>query len=604
MSYDSYYHSIWNHDAEMESTLQVSIGVKPRLNTQSIDTEENVKLFEIDDKIRYISEYFTSNHLIPPGHVDLLQCGTGKGKTYRTTKGFLNEARRCNYNIMLILPRNMIVQQVLSEMSSKEVSFSFDNGVYHIDNLTICTYQKLYNELKKIKRIDNTIFGREYRAVIFDESHVILEDSLFSEAANFILDEMFDFFRTKVSYYFLSATMKYVERIIYETACEKLKKVSQTYMGVTTKNPPFFRKFVFPNTYEKYNVTYLDTENEIVKLYNELPDSRKLLIFVSSKQMGERLSSLMPDSVFLFAENDDEKLSDEAQLQYSKIKELSSFDCKALITTKLLDAGVNFKMKDLRDIVINIEGGEDEFIQIVGRRRAIDDAVINLHIMKMDSDYFRKRRFNCVQKLNAISDIKRCNKCMKQNRIYAERFNTEIKLSACKTCYKNAKKKYYLEPKNYMLIQGLFTVDGQNVVINKMAEAKLKLMVDFYDSILDDFNTVGEQAYIIRQLSWLGLENTYSESNYFSKESIPVQLMDLSNLLEEYQEKEMNDELQADFRQEFQEIAIKLKLYSKRSENSIGLNKINQIIEEAKLSYKVESQSTSNGTAWKVIKKL
>ena len=155
-----------------------------------------------------------------------------------------------------------------------------------------------------------------------------------------------------------------------------------------------------------------------------------------------------------------------------------------------------------------------------------------------------------------------------------------------------------------MLIQGLFTVDGQNVVINKMAESKLKLMVDFYDSILDDFNTVGEQAYIIRQLSWLGLENTYSESNYFSKESIPVQLMDLSNLLEEYQEKEMNDELQAKFRQEFQEIAIKLKLYSKRSENSIGLNKINQIIEEAKLSYKVESQSTSNGTAWKVIKKL
>lgn len=105
-------------------------------------------------------------------------------------------------------------------------------------------------------------------------------------------------------------------------------------------------------------------------------------------------------------------------------------------------------------------------------------------------------------------------------------------------------------------------------------------------------------------MSWLGLENTYSESNYFSKESIPVQLMDLSNLLEEYQEKEMNDELQAKFRQEFQEIAIKLKLYSKRSENSIGLNKINQIIEEAKLSYKVESQSTSNGTAWKVIKIL
>ena len=312
----------------------------------------------------------------------------------------------------------------------------------------------------------------------------------------------------------------------------------------------------------------------------------------------------MPDSVFLFAENNDDKLSAEAQLQYSRIKDSSSFDCKALITTKLLDAGVNFKMKDLRDIVINVEGGEDEFIQIIGRRRAIDDASINLHIMKMDSNYFKNRRFNCIQKLNAISDIKRCNKCMKQNNFYSNRFNTEVKLSACKTCNMNAKKKYYLEPKNYMLIQGLFNIDGQDIVINKMAEAKLKLMLDFYDSILSDFDTIGEQAYIIRQLSWLGLENTYNELNYFSKDSIPVQLTDLSNLLEEYLEKEMNDELQVEFRHKFQEIAIKLKLYSKRSENSIGLSKINQVIEEAKLSYKVESQSTISGTTWKVIKKL
>ena len=169
MSYNSYYHSIWNRDAEIESTLQASIEVKPRFNTKSIDTEENVKLFKIDDKIKYISEYFTSNHLIPPGNVDLLQCGTGKGKTHRIIKGFLSEARRCNYHMMLILPRKMILQQVLSEMSSKEICFSFDNGVYHIDNLTLCTYQKLYNELKKRKHIDNTIFGREYRAVIFDE---------------------------------------------------------------------------------------------------------------------------------------------------------------------------------------------------------------------------------------------------------------------------------------------------------------------------------------------------------------------------------------------------------------------------------------------------
>ena len=36
----------------------------------------------------------------------------------------------------------------------------------------------------------------------------------------------------------------------------------------------------------------------------------------------------------------------------------------------------------------------------------------------------------------------------------------------------------------------------------------------------------------------------------------------------------MNDTEQIDFREEFEEIVIKLKLYSRRSENTIGISKI------------------------------
>lgn len=603
MSYNSYYQSIYKDYEEKEGTLQTSIGTKQRFNAEPIDKEDNVKAFIIDKSIKYISDYFKDDYIIPPGCIDLLECRTGAGKTDRIINGFEKEARRSNYNILMILPRKMILKQIISDKSSDDVNFSFDNGIYHIGNLTLCTYQRLYKELKKVKIRDDTILGKKYRVIVFDEAHVILEDSEFSEAANFIIDELFDFFGTKVSYYFLSATMKYVERIIYETACKKLKKLCFTNMGLTTKNPPMFRKFTFPNTYEKYNVRYLEFENEILQLYNETPDNRKILIFVSSKQMGERLSSLLPDSVFLFAENDEEKLSDEAKMQYAKIKELSAFDCKALITTKLLDAGVNFKMKELRDIVIDIESGESEFIQIVGRRRNIDNSTINLYIMKRDSNYFINRRFTCLQKLNAIREIKQCNKCIKQKRVYAEKFGKEIDLSSCEDCYKNAKKKYFSVPQNFMLIQGLFTIDGQNIVINKMAEARLKLTVDFYESLLDDYNTIGEHAFVLRQLSWLGLEDTYSESNYYSKENIPTKLEDLSNLLEKYQENELNYDMQMTFREDFQEIASKLKLYSKRSENSIGLSKINQILEESKLPFSVESNSTSEGTTWMVINK-
>lgn len=595
MRHEDYISSLFE---ERKSTVEATVEVKPRIDIKSIDMEVNVKVIKAEEETRYVSDFYPYGCLIPHGNIDLIQCGTGKGKTYWSTHDFLEEAEKCKYNILLLVPRKMIMQQIVSEKLPKGEDYVYNNGVYHIKNLTVCTYHKFYKELEK-KGL-NTIFGKQYRAIIFDEAHVILEDASFSEAANFVLDAMFDFFGTKVSYYFLSATMKHVERIIYEAGCKKLRRLDMTYMGIV-ENPPTFRKFVFPNTYEKYNVRYLDSENEIEELYNELTDREKMLIFVSSKETGEELKELLPDSEFLFAESDEDKLSAEAQKEYAKIKEKASFDCKALITTKLLDAGVNFKMQELRHIVIHIEGGEDEFIQIIGRKRRIDNSSVNLYIMKMNPEYFLMRRYMCIEKLMVLQEFAYCNRCISRCRGNYKKFGTQL-IPDCKNCHRDVRKKYFLDPKSLGLLQGLLTIEGQDVIINKMAEVKLKITADFYDSIIKDFNTIGESAYIIRQLSWIGLEDTYSESNYYSKAGIPAKIEDLYDLLEKYREKALDVDMQAELRKEFQEIAVRLKLYSKRSENDIGISKMNQILKDLNLQYQIESNNTNAGTTWIVIR--
>lgn len=334
--------------------------------------------------------------------------------------------------------------------------------------------------------------------------------------------------------------------------------------------------------------------DDIIDLAKNLPQDRKLLIFVSSKNQGAMLQTQISDSVFIFAENENEKLTSEAKIEYATITKEERFNCRCLIATKVLDAGINIKDERLHDIVIATEDGEDEFMQIIGRKRVTNNSQINLYIMTKSKSYFNTKRFECRKKLKFLSDVRHCNYCKSRHTSHS-----------CEFCPKDVMKQYFANSQLLKPFDGLYRIDGNSIKINEMAQKKLQIMLDFYNDMIDKFGIYGDSAYIRQQLSWLGLESQYDERNYYSSNSTISCNNELINLLDKNLDKplETND-AQSIFRQEFQDIVIRLKYYSKRSENVIGLNKINQILQEHSIPYKVESiNGAVSNTIWRICKR-
>lgn len=435
-----------------------------------------------------------------------------------------------------------------------------------------------------------------YRLISCDEIHMTLEDSEFCQAANEIIDYIFGFFKRSVSYIFMSATMNGIDRIIYDKACEKLRSdfnlIKPWYSQFSYfpgKIIPYFRKYIIEKDYSNYYVRYMKDLNEVEVLYNRLPKGRKLMVFVSSKEAGRALEEKLYDSAFIFAETESEKLSENARMELESINSSEMFNCKCLICTKVIDAGVNIKDNALKDIVIACEEGQNEFIQIVGRKRDFNKSQINLYVMARSKQYFLTRVHNCNEKLGALNEISRCNICREK-----------YKNVDCERCSKNVLKKYFSDSRALKLLDGLFKYDGRNIVVNKMSETKLKIMADYYDELIADFDSYGEKAFILKQLSWMGIENQYSDNNYFLSKNIPLTKDDLTEFLEEYEGMVMDNSAQTEFREEFENIAVKLKLYSRRSENPIGISKIKQILDDNNFPYTVKSNCVKGVTGWEV----
>lgn len=579
--------------------------VSKRLFLDPIDNEDNVEVIHGDKNCRYIKDIIKEPFLPPKGCIDFYCAGTGSGKTSYLLGPGLENAEKEGYNMLLLTHRKSILEQSANKLSkNRNLPMYLENGIYSFGNVTITSYQKLIIEFEKMRKDSSyyrkkQLFNREYRLICCDEIHMALEDSPFSQAANDILDYLFDFFGREASYIFMSATMENTDRIIYDKACVKLKSHFQMVRPWYSQSAyfpasilPNFRKYVIKKDYSNYYVRYMKDADEIEELYESLPEGRKMIVFVSSKEEGKAFEDHLEDSAFIFAETETEKLSPSAREELDRINSEEKFNCKALICTKVIDAGVNINDDAVLDIVIACEDGKNEFIQIVGRKREKGTVQINLYIMQRSKKYFLTRLFRCNEKLRILAELRHCSKCK-------QRYGN----LNCERCLKNAFKKYFSDSSKLKLIEGLFKIEGDKIIVNEMSEKKLKIIADYYDDIIKEFDNVGDEAFILKQLSWLGIESQYNDNNYFLSENIPLQMEDLIELLNENINITMIRQAEKDFfKEKFQEIAVKLKLYSKRSENLIGLHKMNEILENSDIGYSIETEVFKEGTAWRVIR--
>lgn len=123
----------------------------------------------------------------------------------------------------------------------------------------------------------------------------------------------------------------------------------------------------------RYIPIYFSTDEELLSAINQSPEEDKWLIFISSKANGEKLQESLTsagytDTIFLKSTSKSKKDTTAEKKTWNQIVKEENFSQKILISTKVLDNGVNIKDTNLRHLVIQ-DLEQTTFLQMLGRKR-------------------------------------------------------------------------------------------------------------------------------------------------------------------------------------------------------------------------------------------
>lgn len=354
----------------------------------------------------------------------------------------LKHNRRCNDNQKILILSNRIALNHQNKIElAKIIDIHSDKNISYENTLQKLTDEQInsFNNFGVIKvssyhqLLNNNLLDDEYTFVIIDECHFFTQDSLFNADTSKILDAIIDKCKNSIRIY-TSATLDDVLPVILKKDIPE--KFEENPYKFFCQKPPnlYYKKFLLTNTIPKnilpfsdkiniqsiminYNYYmnlikfYDEQQNEITPYYNytaiiydlepnysyikthliknndnALVDKishthnkdSKWIIFVKSKKEGkalkEKLNQKQISSEFISSES-----KTESNTAYQQIIKESKFDVEVLISTAVIDNGVNIKDKAVKNIAISVFD-YTSFIQMLGRVRPIEEQKINLYL--------------------------------------------------------------------------------------------------------------------------------------------------------------------------------------------------------------------------------
>lgn len=450
------------------------------------------------------------------GDVVFISSPTGSGKTTFIFNVFLRFLANKGQKILYLVNRTVLKEQLQEERSSLPYDLK--------KCIDIELYQNIERKLLRLK-FDGTFLNRDYRkiseylnydCVVCDEAHYFMMDSNYN--TNTILSYKFvdDCFKDKIRIY-MSATIDKIKECITRDCIEGKKNIQSTWLNyqidATTRRHLMLggkeHAYDLHKKYENIEIGILKTRDEIKNLV--VNENGKWLIFVDSKIFGQTLESDINDifenekpAVFVTSGygSDDEK----AEVVGTIVTEGRQAP-KILITTSVLDNGINIKDIELRNVII-VADTETEFIQMLGRKRT-DGMPVKVYIYKHDRNHFNKRKCLNTRRLElADSYYSSIKKIMKN---YTESPNM-VKSQDSVNCFEKQTictqhqilmSKLMDNKVKYDDIRTLFLSFDGFFVLNMLSFENLKNLDKYYVELLKKFDKYGEDAFLREQLLWL-----------------------------------------------------------------------------------------------------
>lgn len=438
------------------------------------------------------------------GDVVRVQAQTGTGKTLMITgndkvKGLID--RMEDYEELIYICNRIELKRQIKLDLLKKYNLEIPATIEELDNkkkiknITITSYHAIaYRELEKIYNYKDYSLDK-YSYIVCDECHFFTADGDFNNKTRLAYESLVKTRHRNAVKIFISATMAEVAKAI--------DKVAEEYkLDIFKKNR--IHTYSTGIDYSYLNTKYFTKISDIITLIKNDKSNDKWLIFVTSKSDGKdilnKLTSYNISSELI--------VSGTNNKESKTITNESKFNCKVLITTKVLDNGVNIKDNAVKNLVV-MANDKTTFLQEIGRIRfRIDNAPnINLYIYVSN-----KRVFNTFI-----------------NKVYEPKFNSY-------NLFVDNKKEFEKKYDNDLskVYDDIFyrEVNTNKYKVNKFGLVRLFRDMSFAKDMLEKLEN-DKFAFIKEQLSWLGLEDTFSKENLIENVAEDSNLELLKNFLDD-----------------------------------------------------------------------
>lgn len=546
-----------------------------------------------------------------PSQPVFISAQTGQGKNYFIENTLipyvkeLNYKEKTSYKILILSNRLALKQQIKHRIDGnndlEDEESSEEGQIYSYKEVAdVMTYQSLLRHKENLKRKQNKAQSR-YIFVICDEAHFFTSDAMFNPHTQKILETIIRLFQDAVRVYMSATPYECLEYII---------KYEEQYRSMLDSNKPQDKCecgiMVFYHFKRDYSYFDVKTYSHIEELYTEIVESvnerkEKWLIFIDDKEkcakVKKELEKIADDKKCPLVAEDDEKKGEKVlaidagskknpAYQEIVMNEKLNKDTYVLISTSVLDNGVN--LTGIKNIVVS-DMEKSKCLQMVGRsRKNNDDERKTLYMKRFCADEADRQIKNLMRQQDAYHSYELA---------YPEEDNV------CRMgVYKFFNKYYCGKEADWKDAKHWFGISfGETKwYLNEIAKSLVEKLVPQYQYILDEMEkekneckSLEGQKYLEHQLSWFG--KTYCIDNdvtFADKEKSKKEFMDF---LKSYAvgANQIGKSNQKEFREKFTELCD--KVYGRKDRNKdrkYSITKINSILEEENINYKVTSKSS------------
>ncbi|WP_418807713.1 DEAD/DEAH box helicase family protein, partial [Phascolarctobacterium faecium] len=593
--------------------------------------------------------YFVENVLLPYAYKNRVKI------LYLSNRVALNRQEKLNLIKCIGKYISKSEEKKFSNALKKLSEYGLDD-LYDFGWINILNYHSLLGRIK-----ENKIKPEDFKYIVVDEAHFFLTDAKFNEYTDKILEKIFSVFQRSIKI-FMTATPDEIKQLIlnkggkkykselinifyrqspkfvkpddYDTMgmdkyfnevlnkefqvsklaneCLGEKERIQTIEGFTANEIANAMIYELPRNYDYCKIRLLKDENSnslkslqplIQQIKDEISQGNKkdkYVIFIHDKKIGKEIEETLGEknAVMVTRESKCGDEDDKSRQVYEKIIRKNIFEQKVLISTAVLDNGINLCDEKIKNIFID-EWDKVKFLQMLGRvrkPRENKEFSLNVFFINYNIESLKKFLANEEKALNLIGNFQKMDVQERKRKVKAMLKKDEV---------------YDKQLRNLIIAERVFAEreDCINTLAIKKYQYDIENLRKYTDSNVQE-NQV-KFSWVKEVIVWLGKSHEeINSATYFKHQSYDEILSELKDYVSRISSEEcwLNKEEQKKFRQNITNFARKLKWENLRKNTDIlgknmGKNMIEKFFEEKNIKYSIVSELKKNqGTCWYIEK--